>query len=214
MSVETSYFIVDWAMLQSMAPDTDLVEHFILGPDSGAGDQDASDEKAVDEDEFDEDALDDAEAAPEWQAEGARPLHFGDYDYYFQSWGFSTEVSDWLQPRRSRLDASVAQPFVTLFSDIGILFDDDHGPVAVKSGVPFSDTSLLATLAPADVTKLRAIASALDRSALEREFGRLLAERPCPGLPNGEVVVEWVNALEEALSAVGEHEGVLILAPA
>jgi hypothetical protein len=223
MSVETSYFIVDWAKLQSMAPDTDLVAHFILGPngDGGVSDDEDSDDEEGDgsdlddsNDDADEEEFDEDEAVPEWQAEGARALPFGDYDYYFQSWGFSTEVSDWLRPQREQLDARVSQPFASLFSDIGVLFDDDYGPNALKSGVEFSDSSLIATISPKDVAKLRATARAIDRSAVEREFGRALAARPCPGLPNGKVVVAWLDALDAALSGIRDGEGILILAPA
>lgn len=213
MSVETSYFIVDWAKLQGMAPDADLVEHFILGPDGhgNSGDSDVA-EEAFDAGEGDEFEAD--ETGPQWQAEGARALEFGDYDYYFQSWGFSTEFSDWLRPLRCQLDERVERPFAQLFKDIGIVFDDDYGPTAIKSGVAFSDSSLIATISPDDVASLRALVRGIDRAGLEREFGRMLTKRPCPGLPNGDVVVEWLDALDRALAGIAPGEGILVLAPA
>ena len=138
----------------------------------------------------------------------------GDDDDYFESWSFFTDVSDWLRPLRGKIDKSIEHPFTTLFTAIGILFDDGYGPAAIKQGVQFTDSTLIAAISPAEVEKLLNTVRALDRRALEREFGRVLAESPCPGLPNGKIVVEWVNALDAALSSVGKAEGILILCPA
>jgi hypothetical protein len=191
MSVESSYFVVEWARFQSLPKDTDLDEHFILAPDTHDEEEDG-----------------------EWQAEGSRRFELGnqiDRDA-FESWGFFTDVSDWLRALRSKLDPSVERPFTQLFTAIGILFDDSYGPAAIKQGVEFSH-SYIAAISPSSVQELLSTARALDRGALEREFDRLLSQHPCRGLPNGRAVVDWVDALQEGLASVGKDEGILVLCP-
>src|SRR5262245_37526911 len=106
MSVESSYFIVDWATLQRLPKDTDLSEHFILGPDDEEEDDEEEDDEEEDDEEEDDEEEDDEEEddeRSEWQAEGARGVDFGGHQYYFESWNFATEVSDWLRPLRGKL---------------------------------------------------------------------------------------------------------------
>jgi len=180
MSVESSYFIVDWATLQSMPKDADLAEHFFLGSDEEdeEDDEDDEDDDGGIEDEDDEDE-------EEEQAEGARRLDFGEREYYFTSWNFFMEFSDWLRPVRGKLDERIKRPFTTLFTAIGVLFDDNHASAALKSGVEFTDASWTASISPAEVKKLRTTVRSLDRRVLEAEFGRVLAAHPAMDCPTG-----------------------------
>ena len=137
----------------------------------------------------------------------------GDLNAVLESWNVFMEVSDWPRPLRGKLDKSIERPFTTLFTAIGVLFDDTHAPAALKQGVEFTDDALIASISPAEVINLQGAASAVDRRVLAREFGRVLAEHPCDCLPSGKAVVAWVDALDRALSSVRKHEGILILAP-
>jgi hypothetical protein len=122
----------------------------------------------------------------------------------FESWMALVTFSDWFHEQKRGMNRQFVRAFTSVFKDAGLLFgEDDSAPHAIKINKELDPSGewLIAAIPPASVAELLAKAEALELQEAEREFHRALEEESCEVLPNGAAMVAWIEALREGLAA-------------
>lgn len=182
MSVNNSFFAIDWSHLKAAPKDDDLAGYCF-------------------------DALD---AEEEWICK----LPFGEQidDYFFESWDGLIEFSDWFHEVRELLDEGICGKIESLFTGLGLLFDQETiAPDPMRLGFDFVGSWLIGSIPPKEVEEFKALADSINLNRLKKEFDRIVEDNPCELIPDGETMVNWVGSIQTGLRTTANiRRGIII----
>ena len=185
MSINNSYFTVEWPRLES-APKNNELAGFLFN------------------------AL---EMSEEWLA--PVPFGNQIDRYYFESWSGLMEFNDWFREARENMDPQTVDKFSSLYMEIGLLHrDDTYAPAPIKRGFEASNDWLLAAIPPEEVAVLAEKARSIDLKRVEIEFQNSVNNSPCGMVPDGATIVRWISSLADGLDTTAKSGRGIIMGAA
>ncbi|MEO7098381.1 MAG: hypothetical protein ABI162_03390 [Luteolibacter sp.] len=142
--------------------------------------------------------------------EWLKDVPFGEEGQIFKYFTGLMDFQEWFQEARDSMDPKVVASFSSVFTDVGILYDDEaYAPRPIKKDVEFEWVT--GAIPPADILEILDRIAKLDIDETQKAFDAANEENPCDFFEDGVSVVSWIKALEIGLKAVAEDTHGMLL---